>query len=103
MWWFDIGTTPGAEINGNPWRAFIVVSTDVVNDYCMTVVGVPLTTGGSGVPPLNIPIASSDRPSFAVVDQVRALDKNRLVKPMCALSAAEMEAVEEALREVLEL
>jgi len=64
---------------------------------------VPLTTGGNGKPPLNIPITSSDRPSFAVIDQIRALDKNRLVKPMCTLSATEMEAVEDALREVLEL
>ena len=103
LWWFEAGSSAGAENAGKPARPYVIISTDVVNELRYTVVGVPLTTGGSGKPPLNIPISAAGRRSYAVIDQIRALDKKRMRDYIGAVSPSEMEAIEEALREILEL
>jgi len=42
-------------------------------------------------------------PAVAVVDQIRAISKERLRSRLGRASAAELEAVEAALKEILEL
>lgn len=65
--------------------------------------------GGSAVdspeagPPLLVPIDCAGRPAVAVVDQIRAVAKERLQQRVGAVSSAHLKAVEDALRQILEL
>jgi mRNA-degrading endonuclease toxin of MazEF toxin-antitoxin module len=53
--------------------------------------------------PLLDGVRSIGRPAVAVTDQIRAVTKERFQQKMGDLSAAELTAVEDGLREVLEL
>jgi mRNA-degrading endonuclease toxin of MazEF toxin-antitoxin module len=50
-----------------------------------------------------VSVKCSGRPAIAVIDQVRAVSKDRLVSHIEDLSAEHLESVEDALREILEL
>jgi mRNA-degrading endonuclease toxin of MazEF toxin-antitoxin module len=52
---------------------------------------------------LLIPIRCNKSPAVAVADQIRAVAKERLRSRIGTANAAEMEAVEAGLRQVLEL
>lgn len=54
-------------------------------------------------PPLLIRVHCAGRDVVAVTDQIRAVAKERLDKRMGELSREHLEAVEEGLREILEL
>ena len=58
---------------------------------------------GEASPPLLIPVQCAGRKAVVVTDQIRAIAKERLGKRIDVLSAKDLHAVEEALREVLEL
>jgi mRNA interferase MazF len=80
-----------------------VLSTNVVNQYRRTVVVIPLSTSPEAEPPLLVPIESAGRQVVAVVDQIRAISKERLQKRVDSISADHLKAVEDGLRQILEL
>lgn len=55
------------------------------------------------MPPLTIAITSLEKPCAAVCDQIRAVDKSRFINCVGCLSNAELEAVENGLKQVLAL
>jgi len=67
------------------------------------VVVIPLSSSPRSAPPLMVSVTSSGKPAVAVIDQVRAVAKERLVSFIERITAKELDAVENALREVLEL
>jgi mRNA interferase MazF len=81
----------------------MVVTSDVVNARRRTVVVVPLSTGPRVSPPLLIALSSVGRPAVAALDQLRAVTKERFQERLGTVSQAELEAVEDGLREILEL
>jgi mRNA-degrading endonuclease toxin of MazEF toxin-antitoxin module len=50
-----------------------------------------------------ISVECSGQPAVAVIDQVRAIAKERLVRHIENLSAEHLQAIEAGLREILEL
>jgi mRNA-degrading endonuclease toxin of MazEF toxin-antitoxin module len=50
-----------------------------------------------------VPLMCSGRTAVAVVDQIRAVSKERLDRMIGAVSSEEMEAIEGGLRRILEL
>jgi len=101
IWWANLDPSVGSEINKT--RPCLVISNSVVNQHRRTVVVVPLSSSPNAAPPLMVSVQCSGQPAVAVIDQVRALAKERLVSLIERLPAAELESVEAALREVLEL
>jgi mRNA interferase MazF len=101
IWWARLDPTVGSEINKT--RPCLVVSSTVINERRRTVVVVPLSTNAQVAPPLTVRVKCSGREVVAVVDQVRALAKERLSGLIDDLSQDQMQAVENALREILEL
>jgi mRNA interferase MazF len=79
------------------------MTTDIVNHYRRTVVVVPLSSSPSGKPPLLIPVTCEGRASVAVVDQIRAVTKERLFRRIETLNSQQLRAVEEGLRAILEV
>ena len=101
VWWVDLDPVRGSEIKKT--RPCVVLSTNIVNQHRRTVVIVPLSASPQAAPPILVLIECAGRPAVAVVDQIRAVAKERLHRPLGKLSAADLTAVEEALRRVLEL
>lgn len=79
------------------------MGTNVLNERRRTVVVIPLTSSPDAAPPLLVPVTCGGKRAIAVVDQIRAVTKERLDRRMGGASADDLVAVEEALRLVLEL
>lgn len=101
IWWVGFDPTEGAEIRKT--RPAVVVSADALNRARRTIVVVPLSTAPLPRPPLVVAAPSAGTRSVAICDQVRAVDKRRLMRSEGHLSATDMRAVEDGLRRVLEL
>ncbi len=96
VWWVNLDPTVGSERRKR--RPAVVVSPDELNAHLNTVVVVPLTTGRSY--PFRIPTKVEGKDGVAAVDQVRTVDKRRLVEKIKTLKAAEMQPILDALAEM---
>jgi len=101
VWWARLDPSLGSEIRKT--RPCLVLSTDVVNRYRRTVVVIPLSTSPEASPPLLVPVVCAGRSAVAVVDQIRAIAKERLEARLDSVSTDHLRAVEEGLRQILEL
>ena len=101
VWWVDLEPTRGSEINKR--RPCVILSVDPLNQRRRTVVVIPLSTSPVAHPPLTVAVNVGGKTAVAVLDQIRATAKERFANRMGALSAAEMETIEDGLREILGL
>jgi mRNA interferase MazF len=101
IWWAKLDPTIGSEINKT--RPCVVISNSVINEHRRTVVVVPLSSSPRSAPPLMVSVTCSGKPAVAVIDQVRAIAKERLTGLIEKLPAEEFRSMETALREILEL
>ena len=101
IWWARLDPTVGSEIKKT--RPCVVVSSSVVNQHRRTVVVVPLSTSLRVAHPLTVRVTCTGRQVVAVIDQVRAVAKERLARRIEELPHSQLQAIESALREVLEL
>lgn len=90
----------GEQKKTRPW---VLVGASMVNAARSTAVAIPLSTQAPEKPPLSIKIFFNNSTVCAVLDQIRALDKKRFIRFEGALSAHEMNLIEENLRHVLAL
>ena len=101
VFWVNLDPTQGSEISN--LRPCVLVGATPINRARRTVVVVPLSTGGKPRPPLAIPVRCLDKDVIAVCDEIRAIDKTRLVKRAGILYAEDLEALDEGLRQILSL
>jgi mRNA interferase MazF len=101
IWWVQLDPTVGAEIRKS--RPCLIVGTNIINERRRTVVVIPLSSSPQPGPPLLIPVVCAGRNAVAVVDQIRAVSKERLDRKIGSVSGEEMSAVENGLRQILEL
>jgi mRNA interferase MazF len=101
IWWVRLDPTIGAEIRKT--RPCLIVSTNVINERRRTVVVIPLSSSPKPSPPLLIPLMCAGQAVVAIIDQIRAVSKERLDRIIGSVSNQEIEAVENGLRRVLEL
>jgi mRNA-degrading endonuclease toxin of MazEF toxin-antitoxin module len=80
-----------------------VLSSDILNERRRTVVVVPLSTAPQPSPPILVPVECAGRAAVAVTDQIRAVSKERLQSLIGRLAPADLDALEEGVREILEL
>ncbi len=74
-----------------------------MNERRRTVVVVPLSSEARAAPPLTIQVKCAGRKVVAVVDQVRAVSKDRLKQRIEDMAPDQLEALEAGLCEILEL
>ena len=89
--------TLGSEIQKT--RPCVIVSPDELNEHLRTVIVAPMTTSGRAYP-WRIRCRFQNRFGYIVLDQLRTVDRERLVKRLGVLTAATMS---EALRGLQEL
>jgi mRNA interferase MazF len=80
-------------------RPCVVISPDELNRHLRTVIVAPMTTGGHAYP-WRIACRFQSRSGFVVLDQLRTVDSERLVKRLGRLSSGTTTAVLETLQEI---
>ena len=101
IWWINLDPTQGSEIKKT--RPCVILTHDALNKARRTVVVVPLSTGAKPRPPIVVAMPSAGKESSAVCDQIRAVDKQRLIKTGGSLSRDDLQTLEEGVRQVLSL
>ena len=89
IWLAQLDPTVGSEIQKT--RPCVVVSPDEMNRHLRTVIVAPMTTG-SRPAAFRIPLTFQGRGGLIVLDQIRTLDRQRLVKRVGALRSPTLEA-----------
>jgi mRNA interferase MazF len=82
IWLAQLDPTLGSEIQKT--RPCVVISPPEMNDHLRTVIVAPMTTG-SRPAHFRIPLTFQGQQGLIVLDQIRTLDRARLVKRLGAL------------------
>ena len=101
IWWVALDPTIGSEVRKT--RPCVVVSVNILNKRRKTVIVVPLSSAPKASPPILVPVMCDTQAAVAVIDQVRAVAKERLRARLGVLSEQEMMAVEDGLRQIMNL
>lgn len=100
VWLAELDPTRGHEIRKT--RPVVVVTNDIANLKSSLVTVIPLTSQKLDrifrIDVLMEGVAGLDRPSKTLVDQIRTLDKTRLVKRLAKLPDKLMAQIDERLR-----
>jgi mRNA interferase MazF len=96
VWLVNLDPTVGSEIRKT--RPAVIVSPDELNARLRTVIVAPLTTGKAY--PFRVPTKVGDKPGVAAIDQLRTVDKRRLVKSLGALDPETAETLLDAIAEM---
>lgn len=97
VWLVALDPTIGSEIQKT--RPCVVVSPPEMHDFLRTVMVAPMTTGSSPAP-FRIPVSFRRKTGLIVLDQVRTLDKQRLVRRLGAVEGKTLRATLACLRDV---
>ena len=89
LWLVNLDPTVGSEIRKT--RPAVIVSPDELNEHLRTVIVVPLTTGRSY--PFRVATRVGGKSGVAAVDQLRTVDKRRLVKHLGAMKRPTLQKV----------
>jgi mRNA interferase MazF len=71
-------------------------------DYLRTVIVAPMTTGSRSAP-FRIPVTFQRKDGLILLDQLRTLDKQRLVRRLAVVGSSTLGLVLAALRETFEI
>ncbi len=80
-------------------RPRVVVSPDELNPYLRTFIVAPLTTGGHPYP-FRVPCRFGGKAGYVVIDQIRTVDRERLVRRLGKLSPSTLGRVLAILQEM---
>ena|SRR5438477_12766609 len=97
IWWVQLDPAAGAEMRKT--RPCVVVSREAMNARLHTVIIAPLTQGGFAAP-FRVACTISGKDGQIALDQLRVVDKARLVSRMGALDTATIELLVAALAEM---
>ena len=93
----DLHPTKGSEIRKT--RPCVVVSPDDLNAHLRTFIVAPLTTGGHRYP-FRIPCRFAGRTGQVVLDQIRTVDHERLVRRLGKLAPQTLQQALSVLQEM---
>ncbi len=101
IWWINLDPAVGREIKKR--RPCVVISADEINSIRGTPVIVPLSSSPDSAPPIVLAVPSAGQDSVAVIDQIRAVDKSRFVSRHGTISTADLNNIEQAVKQILQL
>lgn len=98
IWWINLDPTVGSEIR--KIRPCVVVSPNEMNHYIRTVLIAPMTSTSKPYPS-RVSTVFEDRLGWIVLDQLRCVDKSRLVRRAGALNQEAVIALKQIIKEML--
>ena len=81
-------------------RPCIIVSPDEMNNFISTVIIAPLTTKSHSYP-TRIPIEVQGKEGWIVLDQIKAIDKQRIIKKIGSLNKSKIQRIKLVIKEML--
>ncbi len=99
VWLAALDPAIGSEIQ--KIRPCLVVSPPEINDYLRTALVAPLTTG-SRPAPYRVPTTFRGRAGLILLDQLRALDRMRLIRRLGSVTSGTLSSTLATLREMFE-
>jgi mRNA interferase MazF len=97
VWLVALDPTVGSEIQKT--RPCVVVSPPELNEYLRTVIVAPMTTG-SRPAPFRVQLTFARKRGLILLDQIRTVDKDRLVKKMGTISDSALASALSTLQEI---
>jgi mRNA interferase MazF len=92
----NLDPTIGSEIQKT--RPCVVVSPDEMNHHLRTVVVAPMTTKSRAYP-TRVKVKHNKQTGWVVIDQIRTIDKVRIIKVLGKLNTAEIAACKAVIKE----
>lgn len=92
----NLDPTIGSEIKKT--RPCLILSPDEMNRYLNTIVIAPITSQSRDYP-TRVPIELDGRENWVVIDQIRTIDKSRIVKKLAKVNKQETLAIKAILRQ----
>ena len=86
----------GSEIKKT--RPCVVISPDEMNNHLRTVVIAPMTTSSKNYP-TRIEIKHDNKTGWIILDQIRTIDKHRIIKDLGTLSRPEIRELKSVMKE----
>lgn len=97
VWLAALDPTIGGEIRKT--RPCLIISPPELHNYLRTVMVAPVTTG-SRTAPFRIPVSAERKNGLILLDQLRSLDKQRLVRRLGAIESKTLRTTLARLRDV---
>jgi mRNA interferase MazF len=97
IWLVNLDPTVGSEIRKA--RPCVVISPPEMHDHLRTAIVAPMTTGSRSAP-FRIPVTHSGKHGLILLDQIRAIDKTRLISKLGVLNKKTLDATLQTLHEV---
>ena len=97
VWLCALDPTIGSEIQKT--RPCLIISPPELHDYLRTVIVAPMTTA-SRPAPFRIEVSFKGKSGLILLDQIRTLDKTRLVKKVGVIAEAKLNLTLQTLQEV---
>ena len=97
VWLVTLDPTQGIEIQKT--RPCLVISPDEMNQHLQTVIVAPMTTVTRPYP-TRVPVRFQGKRGQVAVDQLRAVDRQRLVRKLGTVSSSTAQAVSATLLEM---
>lgn len=92
----NLDPTIGSEIKKT--RPCVIISPNEMNKYLNTIVIAPMTSSSKNYP-TRVEISHDKKKGWIVLDQIRTVDRQRIIKILGNLSEKEFKKVKEVLRE----
>ena len=92
----NLDPTVGSEIQKT--RICVIVSPDEMNKYLNTIVIAPMTSNLKEYP-TRIPVKYNGKKGMIAIDQIRTVDKKRIIKLLGKLNKTEIKMTKEVIKE----
>ena len=93
----NLDPTVGSEIKKT--RSCVVISPDEMNRHLNTIVIAPITSQSKRYP-TRLEIILNDNINWIAVDQIRTIDKKRIIKNIAELTVPEVRKLKNKIREI---
>lgn len=94
----NLDPTIGSEIKKT--RPCVIISPNEMNRYLKTVIVAPMTTNTKRYP-TRVSVTANGKKGMIAIDQIRTIDKQRIVKVFGSLSSTEVKKCKQVLKETL--
>ena len=92
----NLDTTQGSEMQKT--RPCVIVSPDEMNKYLKTIVVCPMTTNTNEYP-TRVAVKQDGKSGMIIIDQIRTIDKSRILKVFGKLTNLEIKMLKVAIKE----
>ena len=92
----NLDPTVGSEIRKT--RPCVIISPNEMNKYLQTVIIAPMTSQSKNYP-TRVEVRHDNKQGWIVIDQIRTIDKQRIIKIVDKLSKSESKKVKEIIKE----